>query len=604
MNEPTPPQVVPRKRSLFRWLLIFGMPLALGVLFLGFCAMPSFVDPLSGQEYQLQILSKALQTYSMNNDGKLPEELADLVPECLGYSQTRALEFTLRKRQAQDWSYFPGFTTADPPDTILAASPSTFSRADGTHKVGWGAFRLVLSLDGTQALLKDSDYQACLKEQQQSGWKTRSRIATNDVWHFLESPVWRVGEDDSTTGNSTSTPRKVPGPAEIQALVRGMQKNDGTRFDAAEALCEMGPSAPGVVQALLSLLGDPEAGYSAAHGLAVMSLRDETIVPALVDIVRPGKNLSPKAPYWAMVALQQIGLNNAKAAIPVVIETLAGDVELRWAAVEALAGAGEDAKAAVPQLIEVAANGKYYDSKWAIITLGRIGPQARDVVPALTKMFDAGHKYRIDIARALWKIDPGQGTKLIPEMIREVESQRNATGPNQGMWNDFFSAVELLGEMGPVAKVAIPALRMQLQGGARFQAAWSLWRIEPTSADLVTPILAEFLEHPAAYDNRLDRLAVRSRWKALAVKVPFDRRAAAAGALWQIHPEKRAELAPVLNTLLREWAKGKVLNTWTADTRALIPALEDLLQKSAPDELRWIILESLQKINTTDPGSR
>jgi len=579
---------------------MFGLPLALGILYLGFCTS-SYVDQLIGQECQLQILDKALRYYSNYNDGKFPEKLAELVPECLEDYQTRALKFTLR-RQGQDWSYFPGFTTTDPPDTILVASPSTFSCMDGTHRVGWGDFRLVLSLDGMHTYLKDSDYQACIKEQQQSGWKTRGRVASDDAWHFLTSEAWRAGENNATGGTGRSTPRKVPGPEEIQALVRRMQKNDLTRFDAADALCELGPSTPGAVQDLLGLLGVPEAGYSAALGLAVMSLRDETIAPALVDIVRSGKDLPPKAAYWAMVGLKQIGLAKAKAAIPVVIGALAGDDELRREAVEALAGAGPDAMAAVPQLIEVAANEKDYDSKWAIITLGRIGPQAREVAPALTRMFDANHKYRIDIARALWKIDPGQGAKLIPAMIREVESQRNATRPNRRMSDDFFSAIELLGEMGPAAMAAVPALRQQLQGGARFSAAWSLWRIDPTSADLVTPILAGFLEQPAPYINRLDRLAVRARWKALAFTVPFDRRAAAVGALWQIHPEKRAELAPVVSTLLREWAKEKARNEWTADTRTLVPALEDLLQRPAPDELRWMTLEALQKINTTDPG--
>jgi hypothetical protein len=422
-----------------------------------------------------------------------------------------------------------------------------------------------------QTLLKETDYEACLTEQQKSDWKNHAQSATYDVWHFLTSPDWRAGAENSNTRNNPTPSRQVTGPAEIQAQ--------------------------------LDLLSDPEAGYSAAHELAIMSLANESIVPALINLLQPGSDQVPTKAYWALVALRKIGLSNAKAAIPAVIGTLAGDEDLRWEAIKVLAGAGAEAKTAIPQLIEVAGNGKYADSQWAIITLGRIGPPARDAVPALTAMFDGDHRYKIDVARALWKIDSAQATKLIPEIIWEIERQRNASGPNQQMGSEFFSSIELLGEIGPEAKSAIPALRMQLQGGARFHAAWSLWRIDPTFTDVVTPVLAGFLDQPATRDNRLDRLAVRQRWRVRAHTVPFDRKAAAVGALWQIHPDKRRELEPVLRSLLLDWEKEKILNEWTAETRALIPALEDLLKNSTSDKMKWIILEALQEINSTDPGS-
>ncbi len=169
--------------------------------------------------------------------------------------------------------------------------------------------------------------------------------------------------------------------------------------------------------------------------------------------------------------------------------------------------------------------------------------------------------------------------------------------------------MELLGEIGPDAKATIPILRINLQGAAKLDAAWALWRIDAGLLEAMTPVMASFMQTSVTQPNRLVRLAQGSRLARLDLGsngTSFDcsvsSRLAALGALWQMHPGKREALSPLLVSLLREWEQQKVLNELSPDTRKVIPALEDLLEHSNPPDLRILAREALQKIKTTDPG--
>jgi HEAT repeat protein len=458
---------------------------------------------------------------------------------------------------------------------------------------------MVLSLGGRKFLLKESDYQACIREQEQPAWKRSNAAEVEDTWGFLSDPAWHE--------SGVKASDLEHDPSEIPQLIRLLRSGDKSGcWDAADALCELGPLTPEVVPALLDALSDSESGYLASQGLAVMSLKDESIVPKLIEILRSGKG---KATYWAAVSLEEIGLQNAKAAIPLIVAELESQGDIKTTAAKALAGAGADAADAVPHLVKLLANGDSWECKCAVIALGRIGSQAHDALGPLTAMFDSDHDYRFDIARALWKISPEQAPRIVPVLIAELESQRNPGGPNKPMDYSFFSAMELLGEIGPGAKDAIPILRTNLKGGAKFDAAWALWRIDPGLLEEVTPVLTEMMGTSTAQPGRLDRLAQGSKFARIdfrpgnpAFDYSFGTRMATLGAIWQMHPGKRDELSPLLVTLLREWERGKVLNELTPDTRAAIPALEYLLEKPNPAALQFLAEEALQKIKTTDPG--
>lgn len=578
----TPDQ--PQKSKRFRWILRGLITLGVLVVIAGLTApmvLRSYRDPMLGDWHSLSNLRRSLQTYAGENDGKFPDRLEDLDVYHRGTT------------------YFPGFAPTDPPDTILVASSEPFSKANGTKMVGDGPHRMVLTLGGRRFLLKEADYQACIKEQQQPGWTGAKVDETKDVWSFLSDPAWHEIK--------ARVLEKKQEPSEIPKLIRSLKHADKTtRSDAADALAEIGPLTPEVVPALLEALSDSETDYPAAMGLAAMSLQDESIVPGLIEILRTKKG---KESYWAAVALEKIGLENAKAAIPLMITELGSVGDIRITAAKALAGAGPDAAEAVPQLVKLTATGDSWECKCAVIALGRIGPQAHEALGPLRAMFDSGHEYRMDVARALWKIDPAQSPRIVPALIAELESQRNPSGPNKSMNNNFFSAMELLGEIGPDARAAIPILRINLHGTAKFDAAWALWRIDDGLLEAMTPVMASFMETSVTQPNRLVRLALGSKLARLdfgSNDTSFDcsvsSRLAALGALWQMHPGKRDALSPLLVALLREWEREKVLNELSPDTRTLIPALEELSGKSNQPDLLILAKEALQKIKTTDPG--
>ena len=590
------------RRILYAVLGIGALAVVVGLLLPVF-GQVSFVDPLLRQTWNLNHLGDALRSYADYNDGRFPSRLEDLVPECIPEDSPFRKFHDLRTKEAADWIYFPGYTAGVRPDTIIVASPKVVSRADGTRMVGAGSFRMILSADGRQMLIGDADYQACIREQREPVWTTAKSDAPQDIWHFLSSPAW----SDWEKGDGNDRPKKGS-PADVPKLLNSLKHGDRTdRWDAADALADMGAVTPDVVPALLHALGDDEADYNAACGLAAISLKDKSIVPALIQILT-----SKKAPasYWAVVALEKIGPEDTQEATPLLIEELANSSsDMRCEAAQAVAGIGPDAKAAVPKLIELLAEKDSWTCKCATIALGRIGPEARAAIPALLERFSADKDYQIDTGRALWKIDPARSFDVVTATVAFIRSQRNPNGPNKGMYNDFFSAIELLGEIGPDAKAALPLLRANLQGGAAFHSAWALWRIDPSQSDLVTPMLTRFLDEETPRDDRLTRLARGSRFARFAMRAKdsrfahsFPLRMAAAGALWQIHPGKREALRPVTVALLREWETQKVLKKLDPETRSAIPALTDLLKNSAQPEMQLLTREALREINTTDPG--
>jgi len=574
----------PRKLKPRQWILRGLIAVGLVSVIVGLVSpmdLRAYRDPLQGDWSSLISLSGSLRTYAGENDGKLPDHLEDL---------------GIHRGQ---WIYFSGFAPTDPQDTILIASSRNFSKADGTRMVGDGPHRMVLSLGGRRFLLKEADYQACIEEQQLPGW-TRGEVSYPEApWGFLSDPAWHASDARAL--------EKEHDASDVPKLVHSLKHGDRTsRRDAAEALGEIGTLTPEVAPALLGALSNSDSGHLAAMGLAAMSLRDESIVPSLIGVLGSDRG---KTSYWAAVALKEIGLEDAKTAIPLMIAELGSPGDIKITAAKAIAGAGPEAAAAVPHLIRLTLTGDRWECKCAVIALGRIGPQARDALSVLGAMFDSGHDSQIDIARALWKIDPSQGHGIVPLLIAKLEGQRNPNGPNNQMDNDFYSAMELLGEMGPVSQAAIPILRVNLQGEAKLNAAWALWRIDAGLLESMTPVLASFLKTSTPHYNRLDRHSQGSwvprhgfHFSDTSFDHPFSSRMAALGALWQMHPEKHKEMNPLLVALLREWERERGLDKLSADTRTAIPAVGNLLDNSSSTDLRILAREALRKIKTTDPG--
>jgi HEAT repeat protein len=211
----------------------------------------------------------------------------------------------------------------------------------------------------------------------------------------LALALWRIKKHDSAV------------PALIKCLSHA---DDAVRWNAAEALGEIGPSAEEAVPALTKSLkdGGDSLRCDAAKALGKIGQKAgssaEALKTALKDsdiFVRPG----------AAIALWQISRDPA--AIDALVEALHSkrDLERRMAA-EALSEFGPDAKAAIPALLKALRDKDSSVSDHAIVALGNIGPDAKEAVPHLVEALKSTAMFTSDwAAAALKKIDPKTANK-------------------------------------------------------------------------------------------------------------------------------------------------------------------------------------------------
>ncbi len=162
--------------------------------------------------------------------------------------------------------------------------------------------------------------------------------------------------------------------------------------------------------------------------------------------------------------LGQLG-EEAKAAIPALIDCL-GRMELvpRALFVKTLADIGPSA---VPALIEALNGDDERVRSAAAVALGQIGPDAKDAVPALRAALGPGLLGQ-NSARALGRIGPHG----MPALIDALK-------------NGSEHAALALGEIGPDAREAVPALLAAIKSGQEDvsrSAAEALRKIDPEAA--------------------------------------------------------------------------------------------------------------------------
>jgi HEAT repeat protein len=198
----------------------------------------------------------------------------------------------------------------------------------------------------------------------------------------------------------------------ILALIEALKDaDDGVRFHAAESLTHYGrKAAEPAVPVLISLLQDEDSSVGArsrmADCLGDIGCNARSAVPALIDVLKDRRHhaelraaavralgqIGPSASeaeatvvgalidetvrFPAAIALVKIAPKNAKLAVPVLMEGLRGIPSSD--AIEALAAMGQDAKDAVPALIEVRKKGWHPESYDAAAAVKRIDPEAAE----------------------------------------------------------------------------------------------------------------------------------------------------------------------------------------------------------------------------------
>ncbi|WP_337176624.1 HEAT repeat domain-containing protein [Paludisphaera sp.] len=192
------------------------------------------------------------------------------------------------------------------------------------------------------------------------------------------------------------------------------------------------------------------------------------------------------------------------AAVPTILRrtTASRPTTLPWADSLAAIGPG-----AVPALIEGLDDPRDGPRWTAAAALGKIGPEANAAVPRLSRMTTSAQTAdRVVAAAALWRIARDRG--VLPVLISSIG---RAEARDRG---ERYAALDALGEIGPAATEAVPALIHQLS------------LVSETHAYQVVRVLAQIGPDAATAVEPLERISAHSSDGSL--------RLAAAEALWRI----------------------------------------------------------------------
>ena len=245
-------------------------------------------------------------------------------------------------------------------------------------------------------------------------------------------------------------------------------KESRVRRRAAEALGKLGPPVKeAAVPALEKALGNADAWTRRAAALALHQVGGAEalgkVIPALTGFLEGG---DIKLRVAAVATLGEMGAA-AGPALPALVKALKHDSRdskgaVPKAVLAALEKMGPAAAEAVPALVAILEapprkRGRGISIPAVLATLGRLGPVAKAALPTLQKLVDAGHPnysyVRVPALVAQMRITgrTGDGVKVLIESL-----------PSQN-WKISQYAAQALGDIGPEAKAAIPALEKMLE---------------------------------------------------------------------------------------------------------------------------------------------
>jgi predicted Zn finger-like uncharacterized protein len=316
-------------------------------------------------------------------------------------------------------------------------------------------------------------------------------------------------------------------------LLAKADTNPATRAAVAEALTQVGrPSAADVPALLLALkLPQPACRAAAAQVLGMIG-QEPRISPALREALR---DRAAAVRVQAAFSLARVQEHNDEA-VPVLLEALAeADARVKAVAAYALGALHADGPDVVPALAAALKAGDARVREKAAFALGVLAdtPAARKAAPALAEAVrqEWDPWARVHQALALLKIpggaqSPGLAGSLAALLKVDQAEVREA-------------AAAALGEMGPAARDALPALRTALKDAnpiVRTRVVMALPALRPEPGDVVPELLH-------ALDERDEGLRVAAAY-ALARLGPAAREAA---------PELHRRLVPGTPLTVRLW---------------------------------------------------
>lgn len=276
----------------------------------------------------------------------------------------------------------------------------------------------------------------------------------------------------------------------VEALVAALDdKSPDVRSSAGVALSKIHDER--AVRYLVEFLSDSKTQHSAIDSLKRLGPTALPAVPALRKLLRSAKN--GQLQLRVALVLGEIG-PEARSALPDLIAALhnpgaAGGVAY------ALGQWGPDAWEAVSDLMFILDAADDLVRRNAARALGHIGPAAEMAIPSLTELLDdRDHSVRAHAAIALWQIKQGYMETAV-ETLLDVFA-KNSDSKRHDAEFACKNAVEFLGLIGPHATRAASILKDALGHNShwvRVHAACSLWKIT-SAVEPILPVLLEELK--------------------------------------------------------------------------------------------------------------
>lgn len=218
--------------------------------------------------------------------------------------------------------------------------------------------------------------------------------------------------------------------------------NSGVRSAAIRLLAKLGPVTAADVPVLVAALKDedPQQRQVALEALEKLGPEAAAAVPALVERLAKAKE-PPALKVLLIRTIAKLG-PRAKVSSPTLMNVLKTDADesVRRAAADTLGGFGSDA---VPELIEVVKEGNEQSQELAFHALALVGTPA--VGPLVEALRESSQEKRTPLAKALGAI----GAPAVPALRKAIKDSAFLVR---------MGACEALGCVGPKAVEAVPDL--------------------------------------------------------------------------------------------------------------------------------------------------
>jgi len=254
----------------------------------------------------------------------------------------------------------------------------------------------------------------------------------------------------------------VENTARLLSAIR--QGGDKAKWEALQALAAIGPESHTAVETLVEVLRDPtEAPRNKMAAAEALGEFGPEAQPAISELIAMNQR-QPHYPDWPCLlpALGRFG-RDAEAAVPMLIQLLAEKKPLKN---EELSG--------YPSVSA---------SFLAAEAMSRIAPEkSSNAIPVLQEASESTEEsLRLRAQVALWRCHVLSEPPLI-WLTAIIERRRSSTSH----WSilTIKSLIELLGDIGPPARMALPLLERELAPNSYFRhaAAIAIRRIDPDEA--------------------------------------------------------------------------------------------------------------------------